>query len=439
MASERTQTVKANIVWSVIIKGISIVTSLLLVPLTIGYISSELYGVWLTLASIIGWLGFMDIGFTQGLKNKLTESIALGEWERGKSLVSTTYVMMIVLFVPICFLVEFLIPHIDWCNLLNVNPRYQTEIVQTLRILLVFGCLQMIVNVLVSVVAAFQRVALSSSFVVIGNILSLGIIYLLTKTVAPSLVYLCFSISATPIFVIIIASFYLFNNQIRSVAPSLNSVDFRLAKEIFGLGYKFFIINIQAVILYQTTNILISNLSSPVMVTSYNIAYKYLNIAMLIFNIFAGPLWPAYTDAYTKKDFLWMRKMRNKMNILLLLSALGCVIMALVAPWAYNIWIGNKAVVQFEMTWLVAIYVIVYCWMTLNGTLIVGMGKIELESWVVIVGMILHIPLSLFLARYISSYGVIVSMTIINITYGMIFQVQTNKLLNQSAYGIWAK
>ena len=53
---------------------VSIVINFMLVPLTIGYVSAELYGVWLTLSSIMTWLGFLDVGFTQGLKNKLTEA-----------------------------------------------------------------------------------------------------------------------------------------------------------------------------------------------------------------------------------------------------------------------------------------------------------------------------------------------------------------------------
>ena len=118
----RSVTIKKNVVASLVIKGVGILTSLLLVPLTIGYVSPELYGVWLTLSSILTWVGFMDIGFSQGLKNKLTEAIALGEWERGRSLVSTTYFMMLIITVPLCVILEIIVPHVNWVSLLNVNP-----------------------------------------------------------------------------------------------------------------------------------------------------------------------------------------------------------------------------------------------------------------------------------------------------------------------------
>ena len=132
----------------------SLLASFLLVPLTIGYISPDLYGVWMTLSSIMTWLVFLDIGFTQGMKNKVTEAIALNQWDRAKSLVSTTYFMMILIFIPLCLFLELIIPLVDWTKLLNVNVAYQLEIIKTVQILVVFFCMNMILNVLDSIVSA---------------------------------------------------------------------------------------------------------------------------------------------------------------------------------------------------------------------------------------------------------------------------------------------
>ena len=305
--NQRSVTVKKNIIGSLFIKGCSIIISLMLVPMTLGYVSSELYGIWLTLSSIMLWLNFFDVGFTLGLKNKLAEAIALGDWDRGKSLVSTTYFMMVVIFVPLCLLLELLVPHIDWASFLNVDSIYNDEIIRTLYVLVGCFCLQMIVNVLTAVVSAYQKTALSSAFPVIGNFLSLVAIFLLTKLCPPSLVVLAIAISVMPIVVLFIASIFLFSRKFKAVCPSIKSIDRVYIKDLFGLGAKFFLIQIQVVILYQCTNILISNVSGPDEVTSYNIAYKYLGVAMMVYTIIISPLWPAFTDAYTKKDFVWMK------------------------------------------------------------------------------------------------------------------------------------
>lgn len=438
---KRTATVKKNIIASFAIKGVSIIVSLLLVPMTLGYVSSELYGIWLTLSSIMMWLSFFDVGFTLGLKNKLAEAIALNNWVKGKSLVSTTYFMMILIFVPICIALELLIPCVNWANVLNVSQQYNGEISKVLYVLVAFFCLQMIVNVLTSVVAAYQQVALSNAFPVIGNILSLIAIWFLIHFCPPSLISLAFAISAMPIVVLIISSVILYHKKYKLVSPNIKYIDKKEISSLFGLGAQFFLIQIQSIVLFQSTNILISNVSGPESVTSYNIAYKYMGIAMMAFNIILTPLWPAFTDAKTKNDFNWMRKVYKKMSILYVYSVFVMIIMAIIAPWVYNIWIGTKADISYIMTLFVCIYVIIQNWDGLQVNLINGIGTVKLQTYVTTLGLFLHIPLSLYLGKvlHFQALGVISSMIFINIIYSIIFTLQINKILNKKAIGIWKK
>lgn len=436
---ERSVAVKKNVFFSFIIKGVSILISLLLVPLTIGYVSAELYGVWLTLSSVMVWLHFFDIGFTQGLKNKLTESLAQGDFVKGKALVSTTYVMLALIFVPLGIVLQFIVPLVDWCSLLNINVVYSDQIVKAISVLCAVVCLQMVISVITSIVSAYQKVALSSLLTVIGQVFAFAVVIILTKTVAPSLIALAIALSAVPLLVMFVGSIYLFSSQFHEVSPSIWTFDKSMIKDLFNLGFKFFIINIQFIVLYQSTTILISYISSPLVVTSYGIAYSYLNLAMMAYQIITAPLWPAYTDAYTKKDYYWMRNTRKKMIKLFLLSTVACFIMVLVSPIAYKIWVGDKASVPFCMSCLVGLYVCSYCWMSVNGTLISGMGKIQIATICAIIGMVVHIPFSFLLSRVIGPYGVIVSMTLINIFYSIFYVIQIDKLFNGTAKGIWVK
>lgn len=434
---ERSVTVKKNILYSVIIKMVSIVVAFLIVPVTIGYVSAELYGVWLTLSSIMTWIAFMDIGFTQGLKNRLTEAIAIEDWNRGKELVSTTYFMMLIIFIPVSIILILLVPLIDWCELLNVNSIYSEEIGKVMVVVIGFACLQMIVNVIVSVVAAFQKVALSNSFSVIGNIFSLIFIIILTKTCPPSLIYLSVAFCSLPVIVTFLASIYFYHRGYKKVAPSFARIRTHLVKDLFDLGYKFFIINIQVIVLYQSTNVLISYVSSPLMVTSYNLAYRYLNLAMMLFTIITAPLWPAYTDAYAKGDYDWMIATRKMMQKVFAASIMLSVLLIIVSPVFYKIWVGDKAEVPFIMTISVAFYVIVYCWSNLNGTLIVGMSKLKIQTLLCVIGMLLHIPMSLVLSNSFGAYGVLISLTLITLIYAIVVNIQVNKILNKTAAGIW--
>lgn len=433
----RTQTIKKNILGSFAVKGISILVSLALVPMTLGYVSSEIYGVWLIISSILHWLVYMDVGFTLGLKNRLAEALAKQDYDKGRSLVSTTYYIMAIIFVPIAIISLIISPYINWCSIFNVNHIYQEDVLRTVQLLFAFMSLQMIVNVFVAVVAAFQKVALSSLFNVIGQACALVIIFLMTKFVPPSLSNLAFAFSLMPILVVTMASLIFFNGRFKRVAPSIHAIDTHYIKDLWSLGAKFFIIQVQVIVLYQATNILISHTDGPIAVTQYNIAYKVFNVLLMCYTIILNPLWPAFTDAYTKQDFTWMQRIYRKMTHIFYGLCFITIVTTLLSPILYKIWIGNKVEIPFALTTAIAIYTLIYCWDSLQVLLINGIGTVKLQTYVVMIGLILHIPLSLLLGKFLGAIGVVTSMSIINIIYCIFFTTQIRKLLSRKASGIW--
>ena len=90
----RSITVKKNIAGALVLKCISILISLQVVPLTIDYINPTKYGIWLTLSSIIAWLSYFDLGFAHGFRNRFAESKAKGDIKLAKEYISTTYIVL---------------------------------------------------------------------------------------------------------------------------------------------------------------------------------------------------------------------------------------------------------------------------------------------------------------------------------------------------------
>ena len=75
-----------------IMKPISIILGMIYTPLALSYLGEEKYGVWAIILNIISWINYFDIGIGNGLRNKLTEAIALDDLKAAKTYVSTAYV-----------------------------------------------------------------------------------------------------------------------------------------------------------------------------------------------------------------------------------------------------------------------------------------------------------------------------------------------------------
>lgn len=79
-----------NILFSGILKIISLSTSLLIIPITINYLNNEIYGIWMTITSVLFWINTFDIGLGNGMRNYLTGAISRKDFNLGRRYISTT-------------------------------------------------------------------------------------------------------------------------------------------------------------------------------------------------------------------------------------------------------------------------------------------------------------------------------------------------------------
>ena len=167
----------------------------------------------------------------------------------------------------------------NWAAILNAgnDPALQKEL--SILALVVFSsfCLTFIFKLIATILTADQQPAKASLFNLISNALSLAFIIVLINRTNGSLLYIGIIFSCVPVIVFFISSFWFFNGKYKLYKPSLRFVDLSKLKDLFSLGIKFFIIQIAGVLLYETNNIIISQLFGPAEVTPYNIAFKYFN------------------------------------------------------------------------------------------------------------------------------------------------------------------
>ena len=196
---KRTKKAAKNILASILFKGGSILTSLILVPLTLSYLNSYEYGVWLTLSSILSWIYILDIGLGNGLRNKLTEALALNNLQLAKIYVSTTFYALtfLIFFIYVLFLV--IDQWIDWNIILNVDPNKVQNLNSIVVIVFAFFCVSFILKTIGNIYMAYQQPAVNDLLLLLGNIISLVLIYICTLFIPGSLEKVAILFSAAPV------------------------------------------------------------------------------------------------------------------------------------------------------------------------------------------------------------------------------------------------
>ncbi|MEO6705864.1 MAG: oligosaccharide flippase family protein [Ginsengibacter sp.] len=434
---DRSVKAKKNILAAFLIKGGSIIISLMLVPLTIHYVSPDQYGIWITLSSIIGWFGFFDIGFGNGLRNKFAESIAQGEDEKARIYVSTTYAILAIIVSIVLTIFLCVNPFLNWSNILNAPSNMAGELSTLALIVFVFFCLQFVLQLITTVLTADQQPAKASLFNFYGSLFSILVIFILTKTTSGNLIYLGTVLGFTPIAVLLVSSFWFYSRKYKKFAPSLKYVKFSYARDLMTLGIKFFLLQVAGIVLYQTSNIIIAQLFGAAEVTPYNIAYKYFGVIPMIMGIIMLPFWSAYTEAWIKKDIVWIKKSLKNLKLIWAALSVLTLIMLLFSNFVYRIWVGDEIIIPFAVSLVLAIYVIMLAWTNIYSLFLNGAGKIKLQLYLSLFSMLINIPMAIYLGKKMGIAGIVLS-TVILCSINMIIEpIQTYKLINQKAKGIW--
>lgn len=160
-SKSRSKNIKLNIYISFIFKIISIVLSFLVIPMTINYLNSEQYGIWMTLLSLLSWMSFMDIGIGNGLRNKLTESISKNDIKGAREYITTAYatISSIVIIMFLVFII--IISKLNWNKIFNTQTVSNIDLIKLVITVLCFFLLNFVISLSNQLFYAVQESALT--------------------------------------------------------------------------------------------------------------------------------------------------------------------------------------------------------------------------------------------------------------------------------------
>lgn len=436
--SGRSVRAKKNIVSMFALRGVSIICSFLIVPLTINYVSSYEYGIWLTISSLVAWISFFDVGIGNGLRNKFIEAVENNEPVRARRLVSTAYAIISIIVVSVWAVAMTVSCFIDWNSILNVSDVSGRELLYTVLIALTNFCVLFILSLNRTLLNALQKPALASAFDTATQALLCIVLLLITHFTQGNIVYLAMAMGGTSIFVLITSNIWTFSTVLRDYRPSHKYVKFSYAGDIMSLGIMFFFLSVLSIAFYQTNNLIISHYLGPEEVTVYNIAYRYINVLPMVFTIILTPFWSAFTEARVNNDYTWMKSARKRLMQTLMLLGLAGLAMVIISPMVYKVWIKDMVTVPLMVTLLAYLFQMFNMWGSLWTQLLSGLGKLRLQVICSTVCCVSYVPLGCYFCDRYGLYGLMTVSVVLQMLCTSWFGViQTRKLLNKTATGIW--
>lgn len=433
LSTDRSNNYFRQVKGSALYKVAAIGATFLTMPFMIKYLGVEKFGVWATMLTVITWVMLFDLGIGNGLKNKVSESLALEKYEQAAGYISTAYGL--IGFISLSFFAFILLVSnwFSWQAVFNTNSIPEEDLKNAVITLSFFILLNFFISLVSQVYSGLQKTSLVVLGQFISNVFALIFVFLLYQFAESSLLFMVWAYGISIVLANTALTLFLFNSH-RNLIPTIRGFDKNKISPLLSLGIKFFIIQLAVLVIFMTDKILIAQLLGPEYVTPYEVLFKLFSVFTVIHSLLLAPLWPAYSDAYIRGDFDWIRsniKRQIKVAILLFFSAF---ILAVLGPVIVKLWIGDEIVESKSLYYLFALFIVFSVWNNVFAYFVNATNQLGVQLCTAIVAAAVNIPLSIYFVTKLSfGLGGVLLATILSLSIFAFFgPIQVFRLLRVS-------
>lgn len=338
----RWQAVRKGAGFGVTARVVSVACALAQVPIALNYLGAEGFGLWMTLSSVAGLLALGDFGLSLGAKTLLADV-------HGKDDLGTLHALLNAcarrtlrlglvltgLGLPLAWLV-------DWSQVLGVtSPALNLQLPWALTGLALIAGASLPANLGPVLAAAVQLTWLQHFAGAITSVIGLAAVVACAALQAPWLV-LVLTTLAVPALVHFALGWTLRHRLRPSKATSSRPASAVPYDELWRLSRWFFVPQAGSLFALLSVPVAIAATGGPAAVTAFNLIQRIFGLAGQVHGIALAALWPAYSEAYARQDYAWMRQAyRRSWQATLALFVPGLVLLATATPWLVQIWIGH--------------------------------------------------------------------------------------------------
>lgn len=389
-------------------KLLAAIISFAMIPLTLNYLGTERFGLWMTISSVVTMLSFADLGIGSGLMNAVATAQGKDDVQEIKKKIAASLMLLsgiALLIIALFFLIE---PFVPWVKILNVNSELaRKEAVPTISVVVVLFAISMPAGVAIKVLMGLQKGFAANLWLAAASVVGLGFV-LGVIHIGGGLPSLAAATLAPLVVAGVIAGLYLFAKQSPYLRPQFSTLSVIDVKSLAGTSSLFFVLQISGLIAFQTDNLIVAHYLGAESVAVYAVTFKLFTIPSIIISLFLNALWPAYAEAKSRGDMEWIYKSFIKSLKLSALIAVPISIVTLIcAPWIIDQWVGK----EINPKWDLLVGLFFWSLLTILGgnfaALMNGLGVIKFQAVASVAMAAVNITLSIWLVQMIGVSGVI--------------------------------
>lgn len=394
-------------------KLVGMLISFLAVPLTIGYLGTERYGAWVTIGSLLAWLQLTDFGLSNGLTNAVTTAAGQDRPDLVRMHLSNGMTLLAGIAASVGLVAAVAWPFLNWGWIFGVSdPATLAELGPAMATALAVFLIQFPLSSAGKIYMAYQEGRIGTYWGIAGNVLSFIALITVTQT-GGGLVWLVIAVSGTQLLLMLASNLWMYLHHRPYLRPSLRHVDRTAMRPLGAVGGRFFLIQIMALVTFQTDNLVISHYLGAAHVPEYSLTYTLFSYTALPQSLLFSYLWTAYTEAIARRDIAWVKRMFHQSllgGVVFSALAVGCL--SFIAQPFIAWWAGPAVVPSFALIGWMAGWSMINAYTNPIACLLASASHLRNQLIYSFFAMISNIALSIYLVGIWGVSGVIAATVI---------------------------
>jgi O-antigen/teichoic acid export membrane protein len=344
-AGKRVRRVTATAAASALAALVQLGVGLLVVPLSLAYLGSEQYGLWMTVTSLTAMLAFADFGMGNGLLNAIASADGSDDGDRAAAATSSAVFLLTALGIVLALLFWISYPVVGWERLLNATkPALAPQARHIVAVTIMCAIASLPLGVSQRVQMGYQEGFLNGAWNAAGSLLGLAaLVFAISRHATLPWLVLC--LSGAPVVGLAANGLALFGWRRPRLRPRWCNVSARTMRHLLGAGSLFFAIQLAGAVGYQLPVLAIARLLGPADVTNFAVPLRLFMVVPALMGFFLTPLWPAYREALARGDAHWVKHTVGvSVALCLALNVAWGVALVFSGPAILRWWVGSRVV-----------------------------------------------------------------------------------------------
>ncbi|ATC62593.1 hypothetical protein CMV30_00605 [Nibricoccus aquaticus] len=331
---------------SVVAKAVSALCQLAQVPVAIGYLGNELFGLWMTLVGALAMMAFADLGIGAGVQNEA--AVHFGK-DRADDAQRTGVNGLAVLGLSGVGLAAVLIIGsvcLPWARWIGVpDPEIEAEAHSGLLVLIILFCANLPLTVLARLAYGLQLGWLANVWYAAINMLTLAVV-LAASGGRVGFAGFVAAAAAPSVIGHVALGVHLFRKMGWRIFDMPRPDATGMAR-LFKQGLPFTLPQLGALALSAMPPVLISATLGPAMVTPWSLCQRLLGLFSVLQHVILTQLWPAFSEAHARGDYDWMRRAYRR-------SVMGTGLLIVLPQITFVVWGGPAILIWSHESVLIA-------------------------------------------------------------------------------------